>query len=39
MNIEEKMPSSTAELHVQISESAKLEQTIKENLRGRGYGG
>ena len=28
-----------AELHVQFAESAKLEQDIKANLRGLGYGG
>jgi hypothetical protein len=28
-----------AELHAQFAESAKLEQAIKANLRGLGYGG
>ena len=36
---EEKIPRLIAELHVQFAESAKLEQTIEENLRGLGYGG
>jgi len=36
---EEKMPRLVAELHVQFAESAKLEQAIKANLRGLGYGG
>jgi type I restriction enzyme M protein len=35
----EKMPSLVAELHAQFVESAKLEKTIKANLRGLGYGG
>ena len=35
---EEKMPRLVAELHAQFAESAKLEQTIKANLRGLGYG-
>ena len=40
MNIvEEKMPRLVAELHTQFAESAKLEQAIKANLRGLGYGG
>ena len=34
-----KMPRLVAELHAQFVESAKLEQTIKANLRGLGYGG
>lgn len=34
-----KMPRLVAELHTQFAESAKLEQAIKENLRGLGYGG
>jgi type I restriction enzyme M protein len=36
---EEKMPRLVTELHAQFAESAKLEQAIKENLRGLGYGG
>jgi type I restriction enzyme M protein len=36
---EEKMPRLVAELHTQFAESAKLEQAIKANLRGLGYGG
>ena len=36
---EEKMPRLVAELHGQFAESAKLEQAIKANLRGLGYGG
>ena len=36
---EEKMPRLVAELNAQFAESAKLEQTIKANLRGLGYGG
>ena len=28
-----------AELHAQFAESLRLEQTIKTNLRGLGYGG
>lgn len=36
---EEKMPRLVAELHAQFAESAKLEQAIKANLRGLGYGG
>ncbi len=36
---EEKMPRLAAELHAQFAESAKLEQAIKANLRGLGYGG
>ena len=35
---EEKMPRLVAELHAQFAESAKLEQAIKANLRGLGYG-
>jgi type I restriction enzyme M protein len=35
---EEKMPRLVAELHGQFAESAKLEQAIKANLRGLGYG-
>ena len=35
---EEKMPRLVAELHAQFAESAKLEQTIKANLKGLGYG-
>jgi type I restriction enzyme M protein len=36
---EEKMPRLVAELQAQFAESAKLEQVIKANLRGLGYGG
>ena len=36
---EEKMPRLVAELRAQFAESAKLEQAIKANLRGLGYGG
>ena len=36
---EEKMPRLVAELEIQFAESAKLEQAIKANLRGLGYGG
>ena len=36
---EEKMPRLVAELHAQFAESGKLEQAIKANLRGLGYGG
>jgi type I restriction enzyme M protein len=36
---EEKMPRLIAELHAQFAESTKLEQAIKANLRGLGYGG
>ena len=36
---EEKMPRLVSELNAQFAESAKLEQTIKANLRGLGYGG
>ncbi len=36
---QEKMPRLVAELHAQFGESAKLEQAIKANLRGLGYGG
>lgn len=35
---DEKMPRLVAELHAQFAESAKLEQAIKVNLRGLGYG-
>lgn len=38
-DIKEKMPRLVAELHAQFPESAKLEQAIKANLRGVGYGG
>ncbi len=34
-----KMPCLVAELQAQFAESAKLEQVIKANLRGLGYGG
>jgi type I restriction enzyme M protein len=33
----EKMPRLVAELHAQFVESAKLEKTIKANLRGLGF--
>ena len=36
---EEKMPRLVAELAAQFAESAKLEQAIKANLKGLGYGG
>ena len=36
---EEKMPRLVAELHAQFAESARLEQAIKANLKGLGYGG
>lgn len=36
---DEKMPRLVAELHAQFAESAKLEQAIKANLNGLGYGG
>ncbi len=36
---EEKMPRLVAELNAQFFESAKLEEAIKANLRGLGYGG
>ena len=35
---EEKMKRLVAELHGQFEESARLEQAIKANLRGLGYG-
>ena len=35
---EEKMPRLVAELEAQFAESAKLEQAIRSNLRGLGYG-
>ena len=35
---EEKMPRLVSELHAQFAESAKLEQAIKANLKGLGYG-
>ena len=35
---EQKMPRLVAELNAQFAESAKLERTIKANLRGLGYG-
>ncbi len=34
-----KMPRLVAELGTQFAESARLEQAIKANLRGLGYGG
>jgi type I restriction enzyme M protein len=36
---EERMPRLVAELYAQFAESAKLEQAIKANVRGLGYGG
>ncbi len=36
---EEKMPRLIAELNSQFAESARLEQSIKANLKGLGYGG
>ena len=36
---EEKMPRLIAELNAQFAESAHLEQAIKANLKGLGYGG
>ena len=36
---EEKMPRLIAELHAQFEESTKLEEAIKANLMGLGYGG
>jgi type I restriction enzyme M protein len=36
---EEKMPRLIAELNAQFAESARLEQAIKANLKGLGYGG
>ena len=36
---EYKMPRLVAEWHAQFVESAKLEQVIKANLSGLGYGG
>jgi type I restriction enzyme M protein len=33
------MPCIVAELHAQFAESLRLEQAIKANLRGLGYGG
>jgi len=33
------MPRLVGEMGAQFSESAKLEQAIKANLRGLGYGG
>jgi len=36
---EEKMPRLIAELNAQFTESARLEQSIKANLKGLGYGG
>jgi type I restriction enzyme M protein len=36
---EEKMPRLVAELEAQFAESARLEQAIRVNLRGLGYGG
>ena len=38
-SVEEKMPRLVAELHAQFTESAKLEQAIKANLKGLGYAG
>jgi type I restriction enzyme M protein len=36
---EQKMPRLVAELNAKFAESEKLEQAIKANLRGLGYGG
>jgi type I restriction enzyme M protein len=36
---EERMLCFAAELQAQFEESAKLEQAIKANLKGLGYGG
>ena len=36
---EEKMSRLVAELHAQFEQSAKLEEAIKANLKGLGYGG
>lgn len=36
---EQKMPRLVAELEAQFAESARLEQAIRANLRGLGYGG
>ena len=36
---EEKMTRLTAKLEEQFAESAKLDQAIRENLKGLGYGG
>ena len=36
--LEEKMPRLVAELKGQCAECAKLEQAIRANLRGLGYG-
>jgi type I restriction enzyme M protein len=35
---EEKMPRLVAELHAQFAESARLEEAIRKNLEGLGYG-
>jgi type I restriction enzyme M protein len=35
---EEKMPRLVAELEAEFAESARLEQAIRANLRGLGYG-
>ena len=35
---DEKMPRLVAELHAEFAESAKLEQAIRANLKGLGYG-
>ncbi len=35
---EEKMPRLVAELNAQFVESAKLEQAIRKNMEGLGYG-
>jgi type I restriction enzyme M protein len=36
---EYRMPGYVGELQAQFAESSKLEQAIKANLRGLGYGG
>ena len=37
-DFEEKIPRLVAELNGQFADSAKLEQAIKANLKGLGYG-
>ncbi len=37
-SFEQKMPRLVAELQAQFAESAKLDQAIKRNLEGLGYG-
>lgn len=38
-NSHQRVPRLVAELHAQFAGSAKLEQAIKANLKGLGYGG